>query len=89
MAAFPPESGAFSWSMLQQAVELGYQCGEQTPWVNTVRTCLEGKGIEPTNNAAWRALRQSVIGRQPVLQAEGRSALDGAVHGKPPWSDQG
>lgn len=67
--------------MLQQAVELGYQCGEQTPWVNTVRTCLEGKGIEPTNNAAWRALRQSVIGRQPVLQAEGRSALDGAGHG--------
>lgn len=62
---------------LQQVVELGYQCGERTPWASTVRTCqqlqkvtgglwtfLEIEGIEPTNNAAERALRQSVIQRK-------------------------
>ena len=62
---------------LQQVVELGYQRGERTPWANTVRTCqqlqkvtdglwtfLENEGIEPTNNAAERALRQSVIQRK-------------------------
>ena len=59
---------------LQRVVELGYQRGERTPWAKTVRTCLqllsvadglwtflEIEGIEPTNNAAERALRQSVI----------------------------
>ena len=62
---------------LQQLVELGYQCGERTPWASTVRTCqqlqkltdglwtfLENEGIEPTNNSAERALRQSVIQRK-------------------------
>ena len=62
---------------LQQVVELGYQRGERTPWAKTVRTCqqilqladglwtfLETRGIEPTNNAAERALRQSVIQRK-------------------------
>ena len=62
---------------LQRVVELGYQRGEQTPWAKTVRTChkllkqkealwtfLEIQGIEPTNNAAERALRQSVIQRK-------------------------
>ena len=62
---------------LQQVVELGYQRGERTPWASTVRTCqqlqkvtdglwtfLENEGIEPTNNAAERALRQSVIQRK-------------------------
>jgi transposase len=62
---------------LQQVVELGYQRGERTPWAKTVRTCqqlllvvdglwtfLEVEGIEPTNNAAERALRQSVIQRK-------------------------
>ena len=62
---------------LQQVVELGYQRGERTPWASTVRTCqqlqkvtgglwtfLEIEGIEPTNNAAERALRQSVIQRK-------------------------
>jgi transposase len=62
---------------LQQVVELGYQRGERTPWAKTVRTCqqilqladglwtfLEIEGIEPTNNAAERALRQSVIQRK-------------------------
>jgi len=52
-------------------VELGYQRGERTPWDKTVRTCqqlqmvtgglltfLETRGIEPTNDAAERALRQ-------------------------------
>ena len=62
---------------LQQVVELGYQRGERTPWAKTVGTChkllpvadglwtfLKIKGIEPTNNAAERALRQSVIQRK-------------------------
>ena len=64
-------------STLQRVVELSYQQGEQTPWSKTVRTCqqllqvadglwtfLEVEGIEPTNNAAERALRQSVIQRK-------------------------
>ena len=63
--------------MLKRVVELGYQRGERTPWAKTVRTCqqilqvadalwtfLETCGIEPTNNAAERALRQSVIQRK-------------------------
>ena len=58
-------------------VELGYQRGERTPWAKTVRSCqqilqladglwtfLEIAGVEPTNNAAERALRQSVIQRK-------------------------
>jgi len=62
---------------LQRVVVLGYQRGERTPWAKTVRTCLqllqvadglwtflEKEGIEPTNNAAERALRQSVIQRK-------------------------
>ena len=62
---------------LQQVLELGHRRGERTPWANTVRTCqqllnqkqalwtfLEIHGIEPTNNAAERALRQSVIQRK-------------------------
>ncbi|MBD2551280.1 IS66 family transposase, partial [Microcystis elabens FACHB-917] len=62
---------------LQRVVELGYQRGERTPWAKAVRTCqqilqladglwtfLEARGIEPTNNAAERALRQSVIQRK-------------------------
>ena len=62
---------------LQRVVELGYLRGERTPWAKTVRTCqqilqvadalctfLEIEGIEPTNNAAERALRQSVIQRK-------------------------
>ena len=62
---------------LQRVVELGYQRGERTPWAKTVGTCrqllqvadglwtfLEIEGIEPTNNAAERALRHSVIQRK-------------------------
>jgi transposase len=62
---------------LHQVVELGVQRGERTPWASTVQTCqqilqladglwtfLEIEGIEPTNNAAERALRQSVIQRK-------------------------
>jgi transposase len=62
---------------LQRVVELGYQRGERTPWAKTVRTCqqvlqrsdalwtfLEIQGVEPTNNTAERALRQSVIQRK-------------------------
>jgi transposase len=62
---------------LQRVVELGYQRGERTPWASTVSTCqqllkaddglwtlLEIEGIVPTNNAAERALDQSVIQRK-------------------------
>jgi len=62
---------------LQQVVELGIERGELTPWASTVRTCqklmkvadalwtfLEIEGIEPTNNAAERALRPAVIQRK-------------------------
>jgi hypothetical protein len=62
---------------LQRVVELGCQRGERTPWARTVRTCqqllqrsealwtfLDIQGVEPTNNAAERALRQSVIQRK-------------------------
>jgi hypothetical protein len=62
---------------LQQVVELGAQRSDRTPWVSSVRTSrkllkmtgalwtfLETRGIEPTNNAAERALRQSVIQRK-------------------------
>jgi transposase len=62
---------------LQRVVDMGCQRGERTPWAQTVRTCqqllqrkqalwtfLETPGIEPTNNAAERALRQSVIQRK-------------------------
>ena len=62
---------------LQRVVELGCQRGERTPWARTVRTAqqilqvadalwtvLETRGIEPTNNAAEPALRQSVIQRK-------------------------
>jgi hypothetical protein len=56
---------------LQWVVEMGYQRGERTPWAKTLRTChqvlnvadgrwtfLEIEGVEPSNNAAERALRQ-------------------------------
>jgi hypothetical protein len=62
---------------LRRVVELGHQSGERAPWAKTVGTCkkllpeadglwtfLTIKGIEPTNNAAERALRQSVIQRK-------------------------
>ena len=68
-------------------VDLGVQRGERTPWAKTVRTCqrlfkvaddlwtfLETPGIEPTNNAAERALRQTMIQRKisdGVQSAEG------------------
>ena len=63
--------------VLHRAVELGCQPREQTPWGKTVRTCLrvmkakealwtflEIEGVEPTNNAAERALRPAVIQRK-------------------------
>jgi transposase len=59
------------------------------PWARTVRTChqllnvadglwtfLEIEGIEPTNNAAERALRQSVIQRRI---SHGAQSSSGAV----------
>ena len=64
-------------AVLERIVALGVTRGERTPWAKTVRTCqqlhsvaaglwtfLEIEGIEPTNNAAERALRQSVIQRK-------------------------
>jgi transposase len=74
---------------LQRVVEQGAQRGERTPWASTVRTCqqlqkvtgglwtvLETRGIEPTNNAAERALRQSVIQRKI---SHGVQSASGAV----------
>ena len=74
---------------MQRVVELCYQCGERTPWASTVHTCqqlqkvrggfwtfLENEGIEPTNNAAERALRQSVIQRKI---SHGVQSASGAV----------
>jgi len=74
---------------LQRVVELGYQRGERTPWARTVRTCqqllkvadglwtfLTIEGIEPTNNAAERALRQSVIQRKI---SQGVQSRQGAI----------
>jgi len=71
-----PIRSAFE-ATLQQVVHLGCRRGERTPWARTVRTCqqllqrsealwtfLEIQGVEPTNNAAERALRQSVIQRK-------------------------
>ncbi|WP_094554164.1 transposase [Synechococcus sp. 1G10] len=62
---------------LQRVVDLGCERGERTPWAQTVSTCrqlaqcqlalwtfLEKPEIEPTNNAAERALRQPVIHRK-------------------------
>ena len=62
---------------LQRAVDPGFARKERTPWAQTVRTCqqllqrkealwtlLEVHGVEPTNNASERALRQSVIQRK-------------------------
>jgi len=64
-------------STLQRAVGLDCQRGERTPWAQTMRTSrqllqhrealwtfLEIHGVEPTINAAERALRQSVIQRK-------------------------
>jgi transposase len=63
--------------VLQRVAEIDIQEGERTPWAKTVRTCrqllkqkealwtfLESQGIEPTNNAAERALRPAVIQRK-------------------------
>jgi transposase len=62
---------------LQEASDLGFHKGEKTPWATTVRTCrqilnlapalwtfLEHPEVEPTNNAAERALRPAVIHRK-------------------------
>lgn len=62
---------------LQRVIDLGCQRSETTPWAKTVRTCrqllkqkdalwtfLKVEGVEPTNNAAERSLRQAVIQRK-------------------------
>ncbi|MFM9100018.1 MAG: IS66 family transposase, partial [Cyanobium sp.] len=74
---------------LQQVVELGVQRGDRTPWASTVRTCqkllkvadalwtfLDIEGIEPTNNAAERALRPAVIQRKV---SQGGQSANGAI----------
>jgi len=71
---------------LQRAVDLGFARKERTPWAQTVRTCqqllqrkealwtfLEIHSVEPTNNAAERALRQSVIQRKISLGVQSAS----------------
>jgi transposase len=71
---------------LQRVVDLGFARKERTPWAQTVRTCqqllqrkealwtfLDHPGIEPTNNAAERALRQSVIQRKISLGVQSAS----------------
>ena len=76
-------------AVLERIVALGVERGERTPWAKTVRTCqqlhsvavglwtfLEIKGIEPTNNAAERALRQSVIQRKI---SHGVQSLQGGI----------
>ncbi len=75
---------------LQRVVDLGFARKERTPWAQTVHTFqqllqrkealwtfLDHPGIEPTNNAAERALRQSVIQRKISLgvQSEQRCHL--------------
>jgi hypothetical protein len=79
MLAVPTRAAGphFESALLQGVVDLGCERGERTPWAQTVRTCqqllqrkealwtfLEKEGIEPTNNAAERALRSSVIQRK-------------------------
>ena len=57
--------------------DLGFAKGEKTTWASTVRTCrqilkvapalwtfLDNPEVEPTNNAAERALRPAVIHRK-------------------------
>ena len=64
-------------TVLHQASDLGFVKGEKTPWASTVRSCreilkvapalwtfLEHPDVEPTNNAAERALRPAVIHRK-------------------------
>jgi hypothetical protein len=73
---------------LQRAVDLGFARKERTPWAQTVRTChkllqhkealwtfLEIHDVEPTNNAAERALRQSVIQRKISLGVQSSSGV--------------
>ncbi|MCX5966776.1 MAG: transposase [Cyanobacteria bacterium] len=74
--------------ILQQVVDLGYARKERTPWDQTVRTsqqllhCQEAlqiflaihQGIESTNNAAERALRQAVIQCKISLGVQSASA---------------
>ena len=62
---------------LREVSDLGFSKGEKTPWASTVRTCrqilnvapalwtfLNHPEVEPTNNAAERALRPAVIHRK-------------------------
>jgi len=71
---------------LQRVVDLGCARKERTPWAQTVRTChkllqrkkalwtfLEIHGVEPTNNATERALRQSIIQRKISLGVQSAS----------------
>lgn len=64
-------------SLLQEAAEYEIGCKEKTPLAKTVRTCRQllkvepalwlfvaTEGVEPTNNAAERAIRPAVIWRR-------------------------
>ena len=63
-------------------MDLGCERGERTPWAQAVRTYrqlvqrkaalwsfLETPGIEPTTNAAERALQQAMIHRRNGVQS--------------------
>ncbi len=76
LALTTPIRQAFE-AKLREVSDLGFAKGEKTPWASTVRTCrqilrvapalwtfLEHPEVEPTNNAAERALRPAVIHRK-------------------------
>lgn len=84
-----PIRQAFQASM-QRVVELRFPRCEQTPWASTMSTCqqllkvvdglwtfLEIEGIELTNNAAVRALGQSLIHRKVSYGVQSRQ---GAIY---------
>jgi transposase len=78
---------------LKEVSDLGFAKGEKTPWASTVRTCrqmlkvapalwtfLKHPEVEPTNNAAERALRPAVIHRK--LSYGVKSQRGGLCHGR-------
>jgi len=86
--AVKPIQAEFS-SILLEAAELHIDPQEKTPLAKTVRTCrnllklevalwlfVSEDGVEPTNNAAERAIRPAVIWRRTSLNLQERNILD-------------
>jgi transposase len=79
---------------LREVSDLGFAKGEKTPWASTVRTCRQmlkvapafwtflehPELVEPTNNAAERALRPAVIHRKLCYGVQ--SQRGGLCHGR-------